>query len=228
MAIVPRTNEEFLTFLNDRTDLWSVNAVLLGIRPSNAASWVALVNEATAAFASASRAMNAARAAFDAQNRAFAAARQATAGLIGDIRATADRAADPGLIYQTANLPAPRTPSARPAPSAPTDMRAAINATDGTLTLRWKARGNTAVIYRIERATISIDGRLGPAQEVGLAGGKSFVDETIPLGIAGVMYSIRGQRGQSIGPPSVTLTVRFSTGVRDALRIASQEHSKAA
>ena len=228
MAIVPRTNEEFLTFLNDRIDQWSENAVLLGIRPSSVASWVALVNEAGVAFANASRARNAARAAFDAQNRAFAAARDATAGLIGDIRATAGRAADPGLIYQTANLPAPQPPSARPAPTQPTDLRATINGTDGTLTLRWKARDNDGSVYRVSRATISDTGELGPSQEVGIAGKKSFIDESVPVGVAGVVYTVRGQRGQSIGAPSVTLTVRFSTGARGALRIASQERSKAA
>jgi hypothetical protein len=42
------------------------------------------------------------------------------------------------------------------------------------------------------------------------------------------VYTVRGQRGTSIGAPSVTLTVRFSTGARGAQRISSQERSKAA
>ncbi|MFN5957325.1 MAG: hypothetical protein ACK462_05230, partial [Planctomyces sp.] len=106
--------------------------------------------------------------------------------------------------------------------------RATINATDGTMTLRWKARDNDGSVYRVSRATISDTGELGPSQEVGISGKKSFIDETVPVGVAGVVYTVRGQRGQSIGAPSVTLTVRFSTGARGALRIASQERSKAA
>ncbi len=228
MSIVPRKNEDFLTFLNDRTEIWSDSSVLLGISGQNLAQWVTLVTNANAAFSAASKAKNASKAAVDAQNDAFRLAREATAGLIRDIRNTADRASNPGLIYQTANLPAPQPPSARPAPTQPTDLRATINATDGTLTLRWKARDNTSVVYRVSRATISDTGELGPSQEVGIAGKKSFIDETVPVGVAGVVYTVRGQRGQSIGAPSVTLTVRFSTGARGALRIASQERSKAA
>jgi hypothetical protein len=228
MSIVPRKNEDFLTFLNDRTEIWSDSSTVLGISPSNAASWVTLVTNANAAFANASKAKNASKAAVDAQNDAFRLAREATAGLIRDIRNTADRASNPGLIYQTANIPAPNPASPRPAPTQPTDLRATINATDGTLTLRWKARDNSGAVYRVSRATISDTGELGPSQEVGIAGKKSFIDETVPVGVAGVVYTVRGQRGQSIGAPSVTLTVRFSTGARGALRIASQERSKAA
>jgi hypothetical protein len=228
MSIVPRKNEDFLTFLNDRAEIWSDAAPLLGISAANLAQWTTLVTNANTAFSTASKAKNTAKATVDAQNDAFRAARDATAGLIRDIRNTADRAANPGLIYQTANLPAPQPPSARPAPTQPTDLRAIINPTDGTLTVRWKARDNEGAVYRIARASISDTGELGPSQEVGISGKKSFIDETVPVGVAGVVYTVRGQRGQSIGAPSVTLTVRFSTGVRGALRIASQERSKAA
>ncbi len=228
MSIVPRKNEDFLTFLNDRVDLWSDSSSVLGISSGNLAQWTALVTSANLAFSTASKAKNTAKASVAAQTDAFRAVRDATAGLIRDIRNTADRAANPGLIYQTANLPAPQPPSARPAPTVPTDLRATIDGTDGTLTVRWKARDNDSVVYRVSRATISDTGELGPSQEVGIAGKKSFIDETVPVGVAGVVYTVRGQRGTSIGAPSVTLTVRFSTGARGALRISSQERSKAA
>ena len=212
MAIVPIRNEQFLTFLNERTDQWADNGPALGLGQPVITEFQALLATANVAFDTAGKARNSAKAATDAQTVALSNVRKATANIIRQIRLTADRSATPENIYILAQLPAPQPPSPRPAPAAPTDLRATLNASTGNLTIRWKARQQAEVVYFVSRATIGSTGTVGPAELVGTVGGKSFTDEDLPAGAAGFQYAVRAQRGKVSGEPSSTLVVRLSGG----------------
>ncbi len=227
MSIVPVRNEDFLTFLNDRVETWSDNAAPLSLSQADLQAWVAAVTAANSDFSTASKARQTAKAAVLTQKASFRTARRLTANLIREIRVAADRNANPDSIYSLAQLPPPVAPSPRPVPNQPTDLRATIDATEGVLTLRWKAKDNAGVVYRVERATISAQGDLSDFTEIGLVGEKSFDDESLPVGVAGVVYVVKGIRSRRVGPASSTLTVRFARA-GGSLRISSQRASKAA
>lgn len=212
MGTLPLKIEQFLTFLNERSEVWSDNSQTLGIPSTTLADWTNLLSTANVAFDTAGKARNSAKAATDAQNVALSNVRKATANIIRQIRLTANRSATPENIYILAQLPAPQPPSPRPAPAAPTDLRATLNASTGNLTIRWKARQQAEVVYFVSRATISPSGSVGPAELVGTVGGKSFTDEDLPAGAAGFQYTVRAQRGKVSGEPSSTLVVRLSGG----------------
>lgn len=227
MAVIPSRTEDLLTFLNDRVEGWADNAVALSLDAASLQAWTAAVTAANADFSAASKARQAAKAAVLTQNASLRTVRRLTANLIREIRIAADRNANPDSIYSLAQLPPPAQPSPRPVPNQPTDLRATIDPTEGVLTLRWKAKDNAGTIYRVERATISASGELSDFGEIGLVGEKSFADETLPVGVAGVVYVVKGVRSRRVGPASSTLTVRFARG-GGSLRISSQRVSKAA
>jgi hypothetical protein len=212
MSVLPSKIEQFLTFLNERNEVWSDRSQELGIPTSALTEWTNLVSQANIAFDTAGKARNAAKAAVDAQTVALSNVRKATANIIRQFRLTADRSATPENIYILAQLPAPQPPSPRPAPAAPTDLRATLNASTGNLIIRWKARQQAEVVYFVSRATIGSTGTVGPAELVGTVGGKSFTDEDLPAGAAGFQYTVRAQRGKVSGEPSSTLVVRLSGG----------------
>ncbi|MFO0082144.1 MAG: hypothetical protein ACK55O_05955, partial [Phycisphaerales bacterium] len=206
MSVIPKKNEDLLTFLNDRVEGWADNAVALSLDAASLQAWTAAVTAANADFSAASKARQAAKAAVLTQNASLRTVRRLTANLIREIRIAADRNANPDSIYSLAQLPPPAQPSPRPVPNQPTDLRATIDPTEGVLTLRWKAKDNAGTIYRVERATISASGELSDFGEIGLVGEKSFADETLPVGVAGVVYVVKGVRSRRVGPASSTLT----------------------
>jgi hypothetical protein len=212
MATLPLKIEQFLTFLNERSETWSENGPALGLGQQVITEFQGLLSTANIAFDTAGKARNTAKAATDSQNLAISNVRKSAANIIRQVRLTADRSTTPENIYILAQLPAPQPPSPRPAPEAPTDLRATLNAATGELTVRWKARQQAEVVYFVTRATISTSGTVGPAELVGTVGGKRFTDADLPAGAAGFQYTVRAQRGRVSGEPSSTLVVRLSGG----------------
>jgi hypothetical protein len=212
MATLPIKIEQFLTYLNERSQVWSVNGPALGLGQPVITEFQSLLSAANVAFDTAGKTRNTAKSAIDAQTLALSNVRKSAANIIRQVRLTADRSATPENTYILAQLPAPRPRSPRPAPDAPTDLRATLNAATGELTIRWKARQQAEYVYFVTRATISTSGTVGPAELVGTVGGKRFNDEDLPAGAAGFQYTVRAQRGKVPGEPSSTLVVRLTGG----------------
>ncbi|MCE2966759.1 MAG: hypothetical protein ACK55O_03705 [Phycisphaerales bacterium] len=212
MSVLPTKIEQFLTFLNERSETWADNSQALNLGPQVITEFQGLLSTANVAFDAAGKARNTAKASVDAQTVALSNVRKSAANIIRQVRLTADRSATPENIYILAQLPVPQPPSPRPAPEAPTELRASLNAATGELTVRWKARQQAEVVYFVTRATISASGTVGPAELVGTVGGKKFTDEDLPAGAAGFQYTVRAQRGRVPGEPSSTLVVRLSGG----------------
>ncbi|MFN7439193.1 MAG: hypothetical protein ACK5TV_03285, partial [Phycisphaerales bacterium] len=222
MSIVPDKIEALLTFVNDRSAQWEDQSTLLQIPPAELTLWQNAITAATASFDAASKARANAKAATLTQTANITALRRSTARLIAAIRLTAERSSNPDSIYAAALLPPPENPSSRPAPEAATDLRATLDFATGQVTLRWKARNNTGSVYLVSRASIAANGAVGPTVAIGSSGKKSFVDESVPAGVAGVQYTLRAQRG-GLFSPVVTLTVRFGAGAGGITVVTSTE-----
>jgi hypothetical protein len=207
MSVVPSEVVAKIQFYEDHNAPWSSNAAAIGVTPTEVSS----LQTKTAA----------ARTAYDEQQAAQLAARDATlklrlaveamglagAAIIKKVRAKA-QTDGPG-VYALASLPAPATPTPVPPPGTPTDFTATLNP-DGSLKLRWKCAnpgGAKGTFYQVSRRT----GGVGAFAPVGGTGNKTFVDATVPAGVAAVTYQVVAVRSTAIGV-AAQFTVNFGVG----------------
>lgn len=221
MSLLPDKNDELLNFLNARLQAWEDSAPLFAVPPAELAAFTASLSAAGSALDAANKARAGSKAATETQRAALRDLRQKSSKFIAAIRLAAERSADPSAIYAAAQIPAPLPPSPRPAPEAPTDLSAEINASSGTVTLKWKARRNSSTVYRVSRTiTLTNGDEVGPV-EVGVVGSKKFTDEEYPAGTRRVVYTVIAQRGNARSPESITLTVNLSRGSGGTMAIRS-------
>jgi hypothetical protein len=113
-------------------------------------------------------------------------------------------------------VPAQRRPGR--APGTPSDFKVTL-ASDGSLTMTWKCDngGVGGTMYQIFRRV----GAVGEFQYVGGAGGKKFIDATVPAGASQVTYQIQGMRSTAIGQWA-QFNVNFGTSGGNALVTETQ------
>jgi hypothetical protein len=221
MSLLPNKNDALLNFLNARLQAWEDSAPLFAVSPAELAAFTASLTAAGGALDAANKARAGSKAATETQSAALRDLRKKSSKFIAAIRLAAERAPDPSVIYAAAQIPAPLPPAPRPAPDAPTDLTAAINASSGTITLKWKARRNASTVYRVSRTiTLTSGDEVGPV-EVGVVGSKSFTDEEYPAGTRRAVYTVIAQRGNARSPESITLTVNLSRGTGGTMAIRS-------
>jgi hypothetical protein len=211
MAILPRKDSDLLNWVSSRSELWQENAAFLNFTTAQITAWQALINEAQVANQAAEQACNASKAATSALRDSIRTLRRETGELIDQVRLTADRAENPVKVYNRAQVPEPTPPSPRPAPEAPRDLSATLDASTGDLKLTWKASGNSGTVYTIRRRVTTSTGTTA-SEVVGVTGSKRFTDDDVPTGARSVQYTVQGARGRSIGPESAILTIAFGRG----------------
>ena len=111
-------------------------------------------------------------------------------------------------IWTLADLPAPATPSPVGPPGTPDGFRAEL-VQGGALLLSWKCqnpKGAVGTVYQIARQAAG-----GAMTILGATGKKSFIDETLPSGLAQVTYKITAIRSTKQGLPG-EFTVKFGVG----------------
>jgi hypothetical protein len=143
--------------------------------------------------------------------------RAAGAACIAKVRVAATAAAaagagdEGGHVYSIALLPMPARPGRVPAPGQPRGFASTL-LVDGTLRLTWRCKnpvGAAGTLYEVRRSDRSAaTGAWTAPAFVGLAGTKSFVDDTIPAGTAAVQYQVTAVRSTRRGAPAVH-TVSF-------------------
>lgn len=136
---------------------------------------------------------------------AFGSLRSSAGDTVRLIRAFAESQPKPDVVCNTAQIP---PPSPAPSPAQPTDLIVTFGASDGALTLRWKAAnptGTSGTSYIIRR-------KLPGESEfsfIGVSGKKEFTDDTLIAGPESVQYTVQGQRANSSGPLSPIFVVNF-------------------
>jgi hypothetical protein len=208
MKLVPRKKDDRIGFYQAHIAAWTANAVAMG---STAAAVTAVQTQLATAVA----AMEAQRVAQAAAKTAVQVCDQAVALLndlgmvvIEQVRTKARTAGDG--VYSLADLPVPATPTNKPAPGKVTDFKATL--TDiGGLEMSFKCPnpvGTSGTMYQIFR-------KIGDAVEptyIGGSGSKTFVDNTLPAGVAKVTYQIQAVRSTGSGPWAAFI-VMFGTPV---------------
>lgn len=202
----PRAN--FVTWCRAHEEVFSAHAAEIGLSPAQAAAFALDTESAAAAVLAQEQAQQAALVATQAARSALAALRGRAGDTVRIIRTFAQSAPTPADVYNTAQIAPPAARSPAPPPARPSDLSAQLDATSGSVTLRWKVTnpaGTQGTTYLIRR-------RLSGAAEfafLGVTGEKTFIDDTLLAGAASAQYTVQGMRGKSKGPVSAILTVNF-------------------
>lgn len=206
MAILPNKDADLVSFCAAHAPVWAAHAASIGLQEEQVAALETATTGLQAALRDRSTARDAAMAATARVRAESAALRSVAAELLRYIKAYAESQPDPTIVYTTAKIPAPATPTPLPPPGTPGDFRVALTP-DGYIDLRWKCsnpRGGAGTSYLVQR-------RVGgaPAYEfLGAVGEKRFTDQTLPAGATEVVYRVQAQRSGVAGTPGLW-AVRF-------------------
>jgi hypothetical protein len=211
MALVPNTKQGKVNFYQSKIAPWTTNATAIGTTSGAVTALGTLVTAADTALAAQATAEAAARSAVEAANLAVNAMATAGADIISAIRVKARTAGD--SVYTLAQIPAPATPSPRPAPGEPTNF-AVLLQNNGAVTLTWKCHnpaGSQGTTYQVWRRIAGTD----DLAFIGVTGEKKFVDATIPAGTTQATYQIQAFRSTVAGPWAL-FNVNFTTEIGGA------------
>ncbi len=208
MPILPSRTQDLIQFFDVHAPVWTANAVAIGLTPAQATAFQSLTTAAHNAYNAKLAADQAARAATITLQASVTDARRSASDLIRTIKAFAENASKPDVIYNLAQIPPPATPQPAPPPAKPGDLTVTLVPTTGALELRWKASnpvgtvGTSYIIRRREEGQTEF-------MFVGVTGEKRFVDSTFFSGPDSVEYTVQGQRADSAGPVSDIFIINF-------------------
>jgi hypothetical protein len=208
MNIVPRNIEDLLNFGDTHTSVFSSNAAALGLLPAQALAFKNAAGKARSDYAAALAADAIKKAAYNTSSDSIRAFRKVAADTVAMIKAFAENAANPSVVYSLAQLPMPATPQPAPPPGTPTDFTAGIDQT-GAVMLKWKCPnppGVSGTVYEVQRRIG--EGAFGFLTVVGT---RQFTDSTLPAGSSGVVYQITAMRSTTRGLPA-QFNVNFGIG----------------
>lgn len=195
MAVVPDSKSAKISFYENHIDPWNTNATAIGTTTAAVTDLTTKTVAARDAFNAQQAAQDAAKAATLSLKMAIDAMETSGAAIIKQIRSKAATAGDG--VYTLAQIPAPATPSPRPAPGTPTDFTVELFQ-DGSLELKWKCAnpaGASGTIYQVWRR-VEAEGEF---QYLGGSGARKYLDNTIPAGSSQVTYQIQAVRSTAIG-----------------------------
>jgi len=198
----------FLQWCTTHAEIFATHAEEIGLTPAQGAAFASQLTKTDGAVQSQDVAKQVQQAATITVDACVASLKTMAGDAVRSIRAFAELQPDPTEIYTLAQIPPPAAPSPVPPPAQPMNLTVTLDATTGSVTLRWKCTnppsgGGTAYIIK----------RKLPGQSefsfVGVSGKKEFVDETLIAGPDWVQYTVQGQRADVPGPVSPVFTVNF-------------------
>jgi hypothetical protein len=216
MSVIPDGRDDMLTFYANHIEAWIAKAALLGLDPVKLAAMSQALDAALAQQQSARQLRSAAQVATDQLNMQAAGVRAMGGAVVARIRANAESTGNIEL-FEAASLPMPR-PATPAGPAEPAASVTAEPSADGTITVRWRGTVSRNQSFEIER---SVDG--GPRILIKSTRRKRYLDEAVPMNVAGIVYWVYGVRNEERSRPAST-TVQFGTlpaTVQAAFRAAS-------
>ena len=208
MPVLPAKIQDLLDFCDGHTTTFTTNAAAIGLSSGAAISFKNATDKAKADYKAALLADDVKRAAFSTSQQSVKTLRKIAADTIAAIKAFADAATVPSVVYNLAQIPIPATPGPIPAPGTPTDFTAGIEPS-GAITLRWRCVnpfGGGGTVYEIQRKSGT-----GNFSVVGIVGTRSFTDTSLAAGSTGVMYQITAIRTTLRGIANI-FVVNFGVG----------------
>lgn len=207
MSLIPDSKTGKVAFFQTRVAPWTTSATLIGTTTQAVTDLGTKVTAAETAIAGQDAAYATYRAAVMTANNAVRTMVTAGSDIIKAIRAKA--AVSGEGVYELAQIPAPATPTPVAPPGKPANFAVMIS-DSGALKLKWKCanpRGSGGTIYQIARRVGT-----GAMMPIGVSGTKSFIDVTVPAGVASITYQIQAVRSTALGE-AAQFTVNF--GVSD-------------
>jgi hypothetical protein len=207
MSTVPKGRADRLEFYSGRVDRWVQNAQAMGVNADLVASLQARTIEAQEALAAQYEARLKARGATARFNDAMREVRKLGADVLLQIQGNVGTVGPE--IYELATIDPPKKQSPMAPPGEPYAFESELSPI-GRLKLTWKCKnpkGAEGTMYHVSRRI----GFSGPLVQLGVAGKKSFIDATLPRGVAMVMYQIQATRATGKGPAAL-FSVNFGTG----------------
>lgn len=199
---------EFLQWCQAHVPVWEANAADIGLTGAQAEAFGLRIVKMAAAELALDEARQVYEAAVQEAKESFRLAKSDAAILTQAIRARAVSSKNPLAVYNQAQIAPPQKRSPAPPPARPNTVSAALGASDGSLTLTWKAKnpaGTSGTSYLVRR-------KLAGESDfslLGLSDKKRYVDDTLPPGATGMQYTIQGIRASLPGPKSEVLTVNL-------------------
>lgn len=214
MPRFPIAEQAFITYAKDRSDQWNggqSGPPDVGLSATQLADTTLAVSEAQAAYSAMLVARGAARDATQLKNVKLEALRAIFGADVDTIDAYAKATGD-ASIYALAGIPAPKDPSERTAPGAPSDLKATLQL-DGSIVLSFKGATGGGAQYHVQRQTTGTDNVTSAYAFMGFADDeKKFVDSAVPEGLKSVGYRVAARLSTGLMSPwSVTYTVPFGS-----------------
>jgi hypothetical protein len=207
MSTVPKGRANRIKFYESRVAKWVENAGEIGADSELVATLQAKTLEARQAYRDQCRAQQAARNATARFNQRIKEMAKLGSSVMKLIHATAETAGSG--VYPLASLSPPKENAPIPAPGTPYRFQVDLWP-NGGLKLKWKCdnpgRGERTM-YQVYRRI----GERGQLVYLGSSGKKHFIDQTVPRGAAGVVYSIQATRSTKVGL-AAQFNVHFGAG----------------
>ena len=207
MGVVPSKPILKVQFYEDHLATFTENSTAVGLTTTECTELGTKASAARSAYDEQQVAIQAAKAATELFHNTVNALGTFGAGLIKKVRAKAELTGDLN-VYVLAQIPAPATPSPRPAPGKPANLKVSLD-DNGALGLGWTCpnpAGTSGTIYQVYRA-------VGASEDFAYLGGvgtKKFTDDTVPAGATRLTYRIQAARSTAVGPWA-TFVVSFGT-----------------
>lgn len=210
MPLVPQTKPQALAWFESHETTWFNNASQIGLTSAQATAYQSAVNDLRTKYDQANLAREEAKGKTLLADNAFADVRELTADMVALIRTYARQTDNPD-VYGLANIPAPggRTPA--PPPTPPTNVSANL-LNNGNINLSWRATRLNGTFFTVWRR----DSDNQDFAMIGMTGGKKFLDDAVPTGVAWVEYHVISLRGEESSDTSEPAIVVFGTALSSA------------
>lgn len=213
MSVLPESRLDQLQFFESHVSVWgSAPPTALGLTASQVAALGALTSAARTAYTQMQAQHQAAKASTGTWYDAHDLMRNMGADLIKVIKAYAAATNNPG-VYNSAQIPAPKSPTPTPAPSTPTNVVASLQFS-GAIGLSWTSSVANGTAFSVWRKL----NQSGQAFEqiATVSGTTEFVDQTLPAGAGGsagngVLYAVQAHRLGLSSELSEPALIRFGS-----------------
>ncbi|MFI4916489.1 MAG: hypothetical protein ACIAS6_08295 [Phycisphaerales bacterium JB060] len=213
MRRTPIAEQAYIAFARQHYTIWSGGGAqppVIGLSTLQLQETSDAVDLAEAAYTAALAARDASKAATEAKDNALAALKAVIGADIDTIDAFAKATKDPN-VWVLAQIPAPKDPSERDAPPAPTFgevVQTGAGFIRGTFTV---ASGGGAQ-YQLQRRDTTLANTTGPWTVVGVLTDKAFEDQGVPVGLSQVEYRVSAQLSTgAVSPWSNAVSFSFGS-----------------
>ncbi len=205
--VPPQPKLDQIVWFENHLPMWAAAPMTFGITAAQVTALTTAVTNARKMYNSAQAARDASKAATTNESTSVASMLVSGRALVNIMKSFIESVTPPNTaLWGQAGLEPDAAPGTAPDPTAPFMLSASLDS-QGDVIIKWKTSqpaGVSGVIYSVQRA---IDG--GSFVLLDSVGGKTFTDETVPVGTQSVSYIVRAKRGTQMSAWSEALTIRF-------------------